>query len=219
MGNLDLVHQKSSNSQSPTHSMPAECGSRQAIQASPDHPNRVVSPSGGFPGNMQQVAPASTRLICHEVQQQVAFVCVTGTRSPGHCSGCTQSAMGGSGRICLPTSSHLGQSGGEFAGPCKRIILIAPGWPNMPWFWDLVAMSSQVPLSLSFLPNLLTQPFNQIPHRNLTNQNLHAWPLEPHQSRSRASLKQWQEELRLLKEDQPDQSMRQSGPFLQVVCH
>ena len=47
--------------------------------------------------------------------------------------------------------------------PCIRIILIAPGWPNMPWFWDLVAMSSQIPLSLSNLPNLLTQPFNQIP--------------------------------------------------------
>ena len=30
--------------------------------------------------------------------------------------------------------------------PCSRIILIAPGWPNMPWFWDLVAMSSQIPL-------------------------------------------------------------------------
>ena len=38
--------------------------------------------------------------------------------------------------------------------PCKRIILIAPGWPNMPWFWDLVAMSSQIPLSLPNLPNL-----------------------------------------------------------------
>ena len=76
--------------------------------------------------------------------------------------------------------------------PCKRIILI--------------------PLSL---PNLLTQPFNQIPHRNLTNLNLHAWLLEPQPSRSRASLKQWQQGLRLLKEDQPDQSMRQSGPFLQ----
>ena len=23
---------------------------------------------------------------------------------------------------------------------CNRIILIAPGWPNMPWFWDLVTM-------------------------------------------------------------------------------
>ena len=35
--------------------------------------------------------------------------------------------------------------------PCKRIIVIAPGWPNMPWFWNLVAMSSQIPLNL---PNL-----------------------------------------------------------------
>ena len=31
-------------------------------------------------------------------------------------SGCTQSAMGGSGRIRLPTSGHIGQSGGEAAG-------------------------------------------------------------------------------------------------------
>ena len=99
--------------------------------------------------------------------------------------------------------------------PCKRIILIAPGWLNMPWFWNLVTMSSQIPLSLPILPNLLTQPFNEIPHRNLTNLNLHAWLLEPQQSRSRVSLRQWQQELRLLKEDQPDQSMRQSGPFLQ----
>ena len=58
MENLDLVHQKSSNSQSPTYSRPAKCGSRQAIQARPDHPNRVVSPSGCLPSNMQQVAPA-----------------------------------------------------------------------------------------------------------------------------------------------------------------
>ena len=88
--------------------------------------------------------------------------------------------------------------------PCKRIIMIAPGWPNMPWFWDLVAMSSQVPLSLPNLPNLLTQPFNQIPHRNLTNLNLHAWLLEPRKSKNRASLTQWQQELKLLKEDLPD---------------
>ena len=99
--------------------------------------------------------------------------------------------------------------------PCKRLILIAPGWPNMTWFWDLVEMSSQIPLSLPHLPNLLTQPFNQTPHRNLTNLNLHAWLLEPLQSRSKVSLKQWQQELRLLREAQPDQSMRQSGPFLQ----
>ena len=83
------------------------------------------------------------------------------------------------------------------------------------WLWDLVAMPSQIPLCLSNLPNLLTQPFNQGLHRSLSNLNLHAWLLEPQQSRSRASLRQWQHELRLLKEDQPDPSMRQTGPFLQ----
>ena len=98
--------------------------------------------------------------------------------------------------------------------PCTRIILIAPGWPNMPWFWDLVVMSSQIPLSLPNLPNLLTQSFNQIPPRNLTNLNLHAWLLEPRQSRSRVSLRQWRQELKLLRGDPPDQSMKQSGPFL-----
>ena len=65
---------------------------------------------------MQQVAPASNRPICHKVQQQVALVCVAGTTFSGHSSGCTKSAMGGSGCICLPTRSHLGKSGGEVAG-------------------------------------------------------------------------------------------------------
>ena len=43
-------------------------------------------------------------------------VCVTGTGSPGHSSGCAQSAMVGSGSIHLPTVSHIGQSGGGVAG-------------------------------------------------------------------------------------------------------
>ena len=109
--NLDLVFQKTGDSQSLTYSRAAECGSRQAIRARPDHPNRVVSPSRGLPNNMQQVAPAPNRPNCHEVQQQVASVCVTGTGSPGHSSECTQSAMGGSGCVRLPTSSHIGNQG------------------------------------------------------------------------------------------------------------
>ena len=28
----------------------------------------------------------------------------------------------------------------------------------MPWFWDLVAMSSQIPLGLPSIPNLVSQP-------------------------------------------------------------
>ena len=43
-------------------------------------------------------------------------LCVSSVGSPGLSSQCTQPAMGGSESICLPTSSHLVQSGGEVAG-------------------------------------------------------------------------------------------------------
>ena len=82
---------------------------------------------GEFP-DMQQVALASDRLICHEVQQQVASVCVTSTGSPGHSSGCTQSAMGGSGCIRLPILAKVVEKLQDT--PCKRIILIALGGPT-----------------------------------------------------------------------------------------
>ena len=28
------------------------------------------------------------------------------------------------------------------------IIVLAPGWPGMPWFWDLVQLSTEIPLQL-----------------------------------------------------------------------
>ena len=164
------------------------------------------------------MAPASSGLICHEIQQEVIPVCVTGSRSPGHGHRCPQSALGGSGRVCLPTNSHSGQSGGEVAehpmqennsncpGVAEHALVLGPGSH---------VQSNPIEPTLPALPNLLTQPFNQIPHRNLTNLNLHAWLLEPQLSRNKGFLKQWQKGLRLLREDPPDQSMKQSGPFLQ----
>ena len=65
---------------------------------------------------MLPVAPAPSELVCHQIQQQTPIVCVTGSRPPGMGSGCTQPVLGKSGPICLPTSSHLGQSGGEVTG-------------------------------------------------------------------------------------------------------
>ena len=65
---------------------------------------------------MLPVAPAPNGLICHQIQQQTYTICVTGSRPPGLGSGCSQSILGKSRPICLSTSSHLGQSGGEITG-------------------------------------------------------------------------------------------------------
>ena len=110
--NTDLVYQKSSNSESSTHSH--ERNSRQAMQTGPNHSNGMVPQSRDVPSNMQPVAQTPSRLICPKVQQQTSTVCLT---SPGPLgSGCCQSVMGGAGPLRLSTSSHLGQSGGEVAG-------------------------------------------------------------------------------------------------------
>ena len=116
MENADLVHQTSGHSQSPTYTRQAEHGSRQAISTRPDNSNRMVPPPRDFPGDMRQVAPARYRPIHHEVQQQATSVHFTSTGHTCSSSGCTQSSMGGNGCLCLPTSSHLGQGGGEITG-------------------------------------------------------------------------------------------------------
>ena len=179
---------------------------------------RVSQATEIYCGQMQQVAPASNRPICHKVHNKLPLFVSPVPDPLATAVNALSLPWEDLDAYAFPPAAILGKVVEKLQdSPCKRIILIALGWPNMPGLWDLVAMSSQIPLGLSFLPNLLTQPFNQIPHRNLSNLILHAWLLEPYQSLT--SLKQWQQELRLLKEDQPDHSMRQGGPFLQVVRH
>ena len=52
--NPDLGLQEMSNSQDLTHSSLAECGSGQAVQAGPDHSDRIVSDSSGLSVDMHQ---------------------------------------------------------------------------------------------------------------------------------------------------------------------
>ena len=136
--NPDLVCQETGNSQGSTHPRSAECDSRQTIQTRPDHSNRMVPSPRGLPSHMLPVAPAPSLPVCHQVQQLTTTVCVTGSRSTGLGNGCIQSVLGRSLPICLPTNSHLGQSGGEVAGlpmqrdhsDCTGVAQHLPLWPS-----------------------------------------------------------------------------------------
>ena len=113
---INQLELKAGNPQGTSHPRPAERDRRQAIQTWPDHSNRVVTSSRSVPSYMIPVAPAPSGPVCHQVLQQTATVCVTGPRPPGMGSGCTQPLLGGPQPIRLSTSSHLGQSDGEFTG-------------------------------------------------------------------------------------------------------
>ena len=93
------------------------------IQAWPDHPSRVVSSSRGLPVDKQQVTPALSKSFCNKVQQQIASICVSlpwEDLDP---------------YAFLPVTILRNVVEKLQDDPCRRIILIALGWPNMPWFW------------------------------------------------------------------------------------
>ena len=78
------------------------------------------------------------------------------------------------------------------------IIVIAPGWPGMPWFWDLVQLSTGIPLQVSVSTTLLKQSHNYVFHSN-PHLNLHAWCLGVDNSKDKASLWRCQRELLALR--------------------
>ena len=94
------------------------------------------------------------------------------------------------------------------------IIVIAPGWPGMPWFWDLVQLSTEIPLQLPVSRTLLKQSHNYVFHSNPQHLNLHVWYLGVDSSKNKASLWKWQRELLPLRDRQQGPSTNQSWSYL-----
>ena len=86
------------------------------------------------------------------------------------------------------------------------IIVIAPGWPGMSWFWNLVQLSTEIPLQLPVSTTLLKQSHSYIFHSNPQHLNLHAWCLGVDNFKNKASLWRWQRELQHLRGYQQEPS-------------
>jgi len=59
-----------------------------------------------------------------------------------------------------------------------RLIVVAPWWPQRPWFPTLNLLSVENPLPLPLAPSLLRQPRSMVFHPNVETLKLHAWLLE-----------------------------------------
>ena len=163
-----------------THSSPAECGSRQAIQTRPDQTEWSLLPEV-FQAICKRWHQPQIDLFATRFNKKLAKFVSPVPDPLAWAIDVLSLSWEDLDPYAFPPAAFLGKVMEKLQDyPCQRVILIAPGWPNMPWFWDLVAMSSHIPPTL---PNLLTQPFNQTPQRNLSNLNLYAWLLEPQQSR------------------------------------
>ena len=104
---LDLVYQETSDSKSLTHSRPAECGSRQTIQARPDHPE-------------WSLLPEVFKSICSQWHwSKIDLLAMRLNKLPWLVS-----------LVLDPLATAVDALSLPWDSPCKRIILIAPGGPT-----------------------------------------------------------------------------------------
>ena len=88
----------------------------------------------------------------------------------------------------------------------------------MPWFWDLVQLSTEIPLQLPVSRTLLKQSHKYVFHSNPQHLNLHAWCLGVDSSKNKSSLWRWQRELLPLRDRQQGPSTSQRGPYNEKWC-
>ena len=210
----DLVSSLPDNTQSQTHSRVSECDGRPTLQVEPSSVNRMVTASTGVKTNLSQVVHSSCRSICHSPEPQSSTLHVSSPRPKCLGHRCSEHKLVGSHCLCLP--SHGSPSQGD---PKSQAIQL-PDHRNSPRLardalvWDLVQLSTEIPLQLPVSQPLLKQSNNCVFHSNPQHLNLHAWCLGVDSSKNKASLWKWQRELLPHRDRQQGPSTSQSGPYL-----
>ena len=142
-----MVPSLSHNIESQTHSRVSECDGRPPVQVQPGAINRMVTASIGVQTNLLKVVHSSCGPVCHSSEPQTPSIGVSYPRPKGLGHRCSEHKLDGSHCLCLPSNSSPSQGDPKNPDPCL-IIVIAPGWPGIPWFWDLVQLSTEIPLQL-----------------------------------------------------------------------
>ena len=100
-----LVQPQRNLPESPSHSGPAQCDSRQTIPTPSGHSDGVVSPPGHICPDLAQVASSQGGSVCDKVQPQTTSVCIPSSLSQSIGCGCVEPVMGGAVPVCISTSS------------------------------------------------------------------------------------------------------------------
>ena len=174
----------------------------------------MVTASAGVETDLSQVVHSSCRSICHSSEPQSSTIRISSPRPKCLGHRCSEHKLVGPHCLCLPYHGSPSQGDPKIRQSSCLIIVIVPGWPGMPWFWDLVQFSTEIPQQLPVSRTLLKQSHNYVFHNNPQHLNLHAWCLGVDSAKNKASLWRWQRELLPLRGHQQGPSTSQSGPYL-----
>ena len=174
----------------------------------------LLSRSNQVQTDLPEVVHTSCKLIRHSSEPQTSTVRISCPRPKGLGHRCSKLNWTNLSAYAYPPTALLHKVIQKIKQCHCLIIIIAPGWPGMPWFWDLVQLSTEIPLQLPMSTTLLKQSHKYVFHNNPQQLKLHAWCLGADNSKNMASLWRCQRELLLLSGHQQGPSTSQSGPYL-----
>ena len=154
---------------SEAHTGHVQHSSRPDVQSRQTVLHRVVPESGNSKQNFPDHGLTFNRPVRHTSEPQAAIICVTHTGSEGAINRCSIDGLESHTRLRVSTVPSYSS--------CVKIVLIAPLWPDRPWFPELLSLLVSPPLFLPVIPNLLAQLKGRILHQNPGHLQLHAWEL------------------------------------------
>ena len=137
----DLVPSLPDNLKSQTHSRVSECDGRPSVQVKPSPINRM------FQTDLSQVVYSSCRSIATRLNHKVPLYVSPVPDQNAWDIDVLNINLSGLTPYAYPPTALLHRVIQIRQSSCL-ITVIAPGWPGMPWFWDLVQLSTEIPLQL-----------------------------------------------------------------------
>ena len=174
----DLVPSLPDNRESQTHPRVSECDGRSSVQVEPSAVNRMVTASTGVETDLSKVVHPSCRdLFATRLNHKLPLY-VSPVPDPNSWN-IDALNINWTGLIAYtyPPMALLHMVIQKIRQCHSLIIVITPGWPGMPWFWDLVQLSTEIQLQLPVSTTLLKQSHNYVFHSNPQHLNLHGWCL------------------------------------------
>ena len=139
--------------------------------------HRVVLESGNSKQSFPDHGLSVNRPVRHTSEPQATILCVTHTGSEGAINRCLTMDWNRIHAYAFPPFHLIPAVINKIRLSQCRIVLIAPLWPNRPWFPELLSLLVSPPVSLPVIPNLHAQLKGRILHQKPGHLQLHAWEL------------------------------------------
>ena len=172
-----VVGDSSSSTDSPVHHGASQCSCGLVILSESSVGVRMDTQGRGVSRAPEEVAGVH-RPVRHLTQSPMLSIFFTIPRSERSGYGCPAPELGWVAGVCLSTLvAHSGCSQEAPVILWVLLTIVAPYWPQRPWFPDLLDLVVDGPVALPLSRDLLRQPHFHRLHQGVSGMSLRAWRL------------------------------------------